>query len=377
MSELERLITELCPDGVEYRPLEDVCKVNSPPKKILSNDIANAGSYPVIDQGAEFISGFTEDESALLPQNQYIIFGDHTEIIKYIDFAFAQGADGIKILTSKGCICRYLYHAFSCKYIKSGKYTRHWSVAKTTLIPLPPIEVQREIVRILDNFTELTAELTARKQQYEHYRDSLLAFGDDVEWKSLGDITLKTNNIKWNDNSKLEYYYIDLCSVSRENNKVYDTQLINATNAPSRAQQIVITNDVIFGATRPMLKRFCLIPNEYNEQICSTGFCVLRANTEIVLPKWIFYHVSTLNFYDYIEKNQKGASYPAITDRDVKAYNIPIPHLDEQERIVAILDRFDALCNDISSGLPAEIEARKKQYEYYRDKLLTFKELGG
>ena len=87
------------------------------------------------------------------------------------------------------------------------------------------------------------------------------------------------------------------------------------------------------------------------------------------------YQISLQRFYDYIEKYQKGASYPAISDSDVKRYKIPVPPLAEQERIVAILDKFDALVNDISSGLPAELEMRRKQYEYYRDRLLTFKPL--
>jgi type I restriction enzyme S subunit len=93
-----------------------------------------------------------------------------------------------------------------------------------------------------------------------------------------------------------------------------------------------------------------------------------------VLPKWIYHNISASSFNSYIEKNQEGSAYPSISDAKVKSYKIPIPPLSEQQRIVAILDRFDALCNDLTSGLPAEIEARRKQYEYYRDKLLTFRE---
>ena len=131
----------------------------------------------------------------------------------------------------------------------------------------------------------------------------------------------------------------------------------------------------MFATTRPLLKRYCLIDSEYDGQICSTGFCVLRANTDNVLQKWVLYHIASSSFYYHVEKYQQGASYPAISDANVKGYRIPVPPIEEQERIVAILDRFDALCNDLTSGLPAEIEARQKQYEYYRDKLLSFKEV--
>ena len=189
----------------------------------------------------------------------------------------------------------------------------------------------------------------------------------------LGEVCFKTENIKWKDIQNKDYQYIDLSSVSRENNKISDTQTINSINAPSRAQQIVIEDDVIFGTTRPTLQRYSLITSEYHNQICSTGFCVLRANKELLSPKFLFFILKSSNFYNYVDNNQKGAGYPSISNSKVKQFKIPIPPLAEQERIVAILDKFDALVNDISVGLPAEIEARRKQYEYYREQLLNFK----
>lgn len=168
--------------------------------------------------------------------------------------------------------------------------------------------------------------------------------------------------------------YIDLSSVDRERHRIINTNEINKTNAPSRAQQIVKTDDILFGGTRPMLKRSCIVENKFNNGICSTGFCVLRANRKIVNPKWIYFMISTNNFYNYVEQNQKGASYPAISDCIVKEYMITLPSLEEQEKIINLLDKFETYINDISEGLPAEIEARKKQYEYYRDKLLAFEE---
>ncbi len=295
------------------------------------------------------------------------------------DFWSSDGCFCIEHLTSM--IARYAYYALLCseKLLRSkvrfaGIPTLDNKVVEDMRIPLPPLPVQHEIVRILDNFTELTAELTARKKQYEYYRNELMTFGDDVEWRTLGECVSKTNNIKWSDNKTQQFQYIDLSSVSRDDNQIYETQCIDSETAPSRAQQIVYTNDVIFGSTRPMLKRYSLITEKYSGQICSTGFCVLRANSNIILPKWLFYNISTEEFYNHIEKHQKGASYPAITDKEVKMHKIPLPPLAVQQRIVEILDRFDTLCNDLSSGLPAEIEARRKQYEYYRDKLLAFKE---
>ena len=189
----------------------------------------------------------------------------------------------------------------------------------------------------------------------------------------LCECVAKVDKIKWSNFNNIKLKYIDLSSVSRENHLIINTTYINEEDAPSRAQQIVRENDVLFGTTRPMLKRVSIITSEYDNQICSTGFCVLRADVKKILPKWIYYNIETTRFYDFVNTHQEGTSYPSISDSCVKSFEIPVPSLKEQQRIVDILDRFDKLCNDISEGLPAEIEARKKQYEYYRDKLLSFK----
>ncbi|MDD6088737.1 MAG: restriction endonuclease subunit S [Desulfovibrionaceae bacterium] len=265
----------------------------------------------------------------------------------------------------------------------------------TLSIPVPPLPIQEEVVRILDAFSELTRELTRelelRKKQYAYYRDRLLSFKDvsgmperirkmiaelcpgGVEWKTLGECILKSSNIKWKNESSC-FYYIDLSSVNRDTHKITETTKIKSDTAPSRASQIVNQGDILFGTTRPLLNRYCQIPQEYHNQICSTGFCVLRPNISIINERWIYHIISSANFMDYVEKYQQGASYPSISDADVKKYKIPVPPLPVQEEIVRILDRFDALCDDLISGLPAEIAARRKQYEYYRDKLLTFRE---
>ena len=187
----------------------------------------------------------------------------------------------------------------------------------------------------------------------------------------LGDLCANVDKIKW-DNTNSEYTYIDLSSVNVENHSIGETTKINNKNAPSRAQQIVHKNDIIFGTTRPMQKRLAYISESYDGQICSTGYCVIRVESSLVLAKWIYYQLMSSAFYGYVETYQEGASYPCISDDKVKQYIIPLPTIEEQKRIVEILDRFDKICNDLSEGLPAEIKARQKQYEYYRDKLLRF-----
>ena len=193
---------------------------------------------------------------------------------------------------------------------------------------------------------------------------------EGVEYCKLKEVTLHTANIKWSDVDGEEFRYIDLTSVDRITHTITETQAITNENAPSRAKQIVREGDVIFGTTRPMLKRYTLIPAEYDGNICSTGYCVLRPNKDRVLPNFIFHLLGIESFYTHVEANERGASYPAITDSAVKAFLIPIPPLAIQQEIVKILDTFTTL----EAELEAELKARKKQYEYFRDELLTFGE---
>ena len=196
---------------------------------------------------------------------------------------------------------------------------------------------------------------------------------DGVEYKAIKDCVLKIRNIKWKNADESETYsYIDLTSVNRNKSGIDKTISINRKNAPSRAQQIVKKQDILLGTTRPMLKRFCIVPAIYDNQICSTGFCVLRANPEMVLPQYLYHHITSSKFFNYVEKNQKGASYPSISDDRVKAFRIPVPPMEVQREIVKILDNFTELTAELTAGLTAELTARKKQYEYYRNRLLTF-----
>lgn len=192
---------------------------------------------------------------------------------------------------------------------------------------------------------------------------------DGVEYKEINDCTIKVQNIKWKSYVGEDKQYIDLSSVDRERNIITETQNINADTAPSRAQQIVMKDDIILGTTRPMLKRYCIIPEKYDGEICSTGFCVLRAKSDIINPRWLYHNITTKKFFAYVGKNQQGASYPAISDTIVKAFKLPVPPLEVQREIVRILDNFTFL----TAELAAELAARQKQYEYYRDLLLTFK----
>ncbi len=242
-------------------------------------------------------------------------------------------------------------------------------------IPIPSLSEQNRIVGILDTFTDsienLKQQIAQRRKQYEFYRDQLLDLEgkEGVEMKTLGEICLKTSNIKWkNEDINSTYSYVDLSSVDIETHIILSFNYINKNNAPSRAQQIVKFGDVLLGTTRPTLKRFTEIPFSLDNQICSTGFCVFRANTDKVLSRWIFHNIGKSKFWKYCEVNQQGAGYPCLSNADAFNFSIPLPPLSEQQRIVSILDTFESSI----SNLEAQLAQRQKQYEYYRNKLLTF-----
>ena len=222
------------------------------------------------------------------------------------------------------------------------------------LTPVPPMEVQNEIVRILDNFTELTT----RKKQYEYYRDQLLTFDNNTPRVKLEDIcTISAGgDVPKNNYSKemIEKYTIPIYS-----NGVGEKALYGYTNLAK------ITHHCITIAARGTIG-YCALREEPFYPVVRLICAIPKDNLNV---RFLKYCVDTIQF------QVPTTGIPQLTVPTVKEYKIPFPPLEEQNKVVSILDRFDKLCNDISEGLPAEIEARKKQYEYYRDKLLSFKEL--
>ena len=193
-------------------------------------------------------------------------------------------------------------------------------------------------------------------------------------YKKLGEVCEKSKNINWNNITAGEQYiYIDLSSVDRDSLSITDPQIIDKTNAPSRAKQIVKNGDVIFATTRPTLRRLCLIPLSFDSQICSTGFCVLRPKKDID-PRWIYYTLQGDKFYQYIEPLQTGASYPAVTDGIVKEYSILIPPLSEQKRIVSRLDSAFAHIDALKANAEKQLSDAKALFQKALEKAMEPKE---
>ncbi len=388
MSYIDDLIKECCPDGVEWKELGDreVAKLSR--GKVMSKQFLeeNRGVFPVYSSQTAN-SGEIGKISTFDFDGEYITWttdGANAGTVFYRQGKFSiTNVCGLVDIQNDKLLTKFVYYYLTIttkKYVSSGMGNPKLmsNVMAKIKIPVPPLEIQKEIVALLDKFTEyvteLTAELTDRQKQYTYYRDKLLSFEDEVyqvEWKTLGEVGLPTENISWKSQGEQCFSYIDLSSVDRGSKKITETTEITKYTAPSRAQKIVKENDIIFGTTRPTLRRYAKIPLEFDNQICSTGFYVFRASDE-VLPNYIYHIFGSNAFNSFVEENQSGASYPAISNNLVEQYKLPVPSKKVQSRIVQVLDNFDSVCNDLNIGLPKEIELRQKQYEYFLEKLLTF-----
>ena len=376
MSQLNYLEKLLDGVEVEWIALREVVKTVTAPAKLKRESYRETGKTPIIDQGEKFITGYTDEDVKALPLGEYVIFGDHSEHIKYVDFSFIQGADGLKILKSISDNPKYVYYSFLNFYKKELNYKRHWASASETLIPIPcpnnpekSLAIQSEIVRILDAFTAMTAELTAelnmRKKQYNYYRDQLLSFEDgEVEWKTLGEVaTLRRGRVMskgYLEENSGEYPVYS--SQTAKNGMIgsidtfdFDGEFISWTTDGANA-------GTVFYRTG----KFSI-----------TNVCgLIKINDESKLIYKYLYYWLTIEAQKHV---YSGMGNPKLMSHQVEKIPVPIPcsgneerSLNKQQRIVAILDKLEALTFSITEGLPREIELRQKQYEYYRDLLLSF-----
>ena len=231
---------------------------------------------------------------------------------------------------------------------------------KNLLIPIPSLAEQRRIVSYLDSSFDLidkikenaSKSLSEAKALFQSALAEAMEPKEGWEEKTLGEVSENIKNINWKNESSA-YKYIDLSSVDRDKSIILNTVIVNKTNAPSRAKQLVNKNDIIFATTRPLLRRVTLIEKEYDKSICSTGFCVIRPNSNIIVPKYVFYVFKDEPFYQYIEPLQNGASYPAVTDKAVKSYTFSFPkNVEVQKQIVSRLD-----------SLSSKVRAMEEKYQ--------------
>ena len=387
MSKLSRLLNELCPEGVEYKTLGEISSIsrggNFQKKHYVSNGI------PCIHYGQIY----TKYNLFVNEADTYI----ESEVAK--KQKFAESGDIIMAITSENvedvCKCiawlgndkvavsghtaiihhnqnpKYLVYYLSSQMFQDQKRkmahgTKVIEVSPAKLnevkVAVPPLEVQREIVHILDSFTlltaELTAELTARKKQYEFYQNKLLKFDNKVKIVNLSDIadigTGSSNTNESIDDGRYPFYVRSQEPLRKNDYEFDETAIITAGDGVGVGKVFHYVEG-----------KYALHQRAYR----------IHINSPEVLPRYYFHYMRT-TFLSYIQKSMFQSSVASIRRPMLNAFPVPIPSLDVQQRLVNVLDNFETICSDLSIGLPAEIEARKKQYEYYRDVLLTFAETG-
>ncbi|WP_206671357.1 restriction endonuclease subunit S [Faecalibacterium prausnitzii] len=379
MSKLDELIREFCPNGVEYKRLEECCtlvKGKTPIQK------AEPGEYPLVVTTNErkTCNTYQFDRPTvcipLISSRGHGVASLNSVYYQEGKFALGNILCGVTPNDEDYLSAKFLFEYLNYKkdtllvpLMKGGaNVSMTVDSLKRVSVPVPPMQVQMEVVQLLYKFTELSeslkAELVARQKQYEYYRSRLLTFdvrrGGTIKffWKTLCEIAdISTGNSNTNEAVEDGKYpfFVRSQEPLRKNNYEYDeTAIITAGDGAGVGK----VYHYIEG-------KYALHQRAYR----------IHINTADVLPRYYFHYMKA-KFLPYIQKTMFQGSVPSIRKPMLNAFPVPVPSLEIQERIVNVLDDFEKICTDLKIGLPAEIEARQKQYEYYRDKLLTFAETG-
>lgn len=391
MSKLERLLEELCPDGVEYVCLKTIAEIGTGSSN--TNEQLEMGKYPFFVRSPiiRYKDNYEFDEEAIITSGDGVGVG---KIYHYINgkYALHQRAYRIHVF-SENLSTKFLFYYMKTKFynyileksVSSSVTSIRKNMLENFLIPLLPLPVQEEIVRILDSFTEKTnelkakleEELEARKKQYEWYRDNLLKFDDLVPMVKLGDIATdiyRGSGIKRDEVLKEGTPCVRYGEIYTSYDVCFDRCISHTSENFVKNPKYFEYGDILFAITGESVDEIAKSIVYLGEKKCMAGgdIVVLKHKQN---PRYMSYVLSTAEAQLQKSKGKIKSKVVHSSVPSLKEIIIPLPSLDIQEKLASILDNFHMLCNDISEGLPAEIDARQKQYEYYRDKLLTFKRL--
>lgn len=387
MNRIERLIEKYCPEGVEFKKVGELLNYEQPSKYIVESTLYNNDNEtPVLTAGQSFILGYTDEKEGILEAsdvNPVIIFDDFTTSFHWVDFSFKIKSSAMKIIrhpNNDEVLFRYIYYAMKCINYKPQDHARQWiSIYSNFQIPIPPLPIQQEIVNILDRFTqletELEAELEARRKQYEFYLNQLMEFeGKDVEWKALGDLAKIGDGLHGTPKYSLDgnYFFINGNNLVNGSVKYFESTKRVDDEMYKKHGINFIENKTVFLSINGTIGSLAIYKNE--KIVLGKSVSYFNIEDDVLNPKFLYYYFQGNHSKYYFENKRTGSTIKNLGLGALRAFEIPVPPIEEQERIVSILDQFDALVNDTTIGLQAEIASRRKQYEYYRNKLLTFEE---
>lgn len=390
MSKLDDLIENFCINGVEFLKLgqiEDLGYVKLGRGNVISKQDMNffPGDYPVYSSSA-INNGLFGNYGKYMFDDERITWSvDGGGKLFYREkhrFSVTNVSGWIKLDNPEYINLKYLYYSLINSWSqKTFDYVKkaHPSVIREEyIVPLPPLLIQQEIVRILDSFTtleaELKVELDARKRQYEYYRDFLLAFKDDTMHIALGTLCKIGDGLHGTPiyNNKGAYAFINGNNLNGKriiidsNTKLVDEEEYRKHGIKFNEQTILMSINGTIGS---------LAIYDCEKIVLSKSVAYFCIQSDKLNLKFLYYMFQTNFARQYFSQSLTGSTIKNLGLKALRGFEIPLPSMEIQRRVVFVLEYFDMLCNDTTLGLPAEIKARRIQYEYYRDKLLTFKEV--
>lgn len=394
MSRIDEMIRQLCPDGVEYKQLGDMLKYEQPGKYIVSStNYDDSYPVPVLTAGKSFILGYTNDVDGIYEASKdhpVVLIDDFTTANRWVDFPFKIKSSAAKLLSSRDearFSLRYMFYLLQVNQYDPMEHSRQWIGTFSKIeVPVPPLVVQHEIVRVLDSFaelgTELEAELEARKAQYAHYRDRLLSrenleamAGGEIEVEPLKAVASIHGGHTPSKSDSANYDGGNILWVTSKDVKTpnLDDTGIRITEKGAASLTLYPAGTIVVVVRSGILKRYLpvaqlMAPATVNQDIKA----VYPLDDAKLLPRFLF-HCINANGDRLLEIGHRaGGTVDSVPIAEFEKVPVPVPPLSVQQQVIDILDRFDALTTSLTDGLPAEIEARRQQYEHYRDRLLSF-----
>ena len=386
MSRLDELIQELCPDGVEHTTLGKVAKIET--GKLNANAAVENGKYMFFTTAKEpsKIDSFRWDTEALLVAGNANV-GD---VKHYIGKFEAYQRTYVLTEFREDLLVKFIYYVLANslkEYLNSYKNEAAMTyIVLGTLtnfeVPVPPLEVQREIVRILDSFTlltaeltaELTTELTARKSQYEFYRCNLLNYDTSIAHIPLKELAQFTYGYTDTAKDIGDTRYIRITDIN-EDGTLKDSDAKYITLGEDSKKYVLHKGDLLLARTGASYGKTLYYPNE--EQAVYASFLIkITLDNSRILNRYYWHFSKSQLYWSQAEKLVSKGGQQQFNTNAVNRVVVPVPSLEIQRKVIEVLDSFEALCSDLNIGLPAEIEARQKQYEFYRDALLTYAATG-
>ena len=387
MGKIDDLIKELCPDGVEWKTIEETCDILDSQRKPISKSKRKSGTFPYYGANGiqDWVDGYIFDGTyILMGEDGSVINKDNTPVLNWVSGKIWVNNHAHILKEGNNQVdLRFIYYILQTVdvsgIVRGVPPKINQANLKGITIPLPPLSIQQQIVEILDTFTDsisnLQEELELREKQMEYYRENLLSFdGEDVEYVSFGQSFHLKARIGWQGLTKQEYrnqglYKLVTGTDFTDNHRINFSKCVYVDkerfdqdkNIQLKEDDILITKDGTLGKVAYIDKLPC--PTTLNG-----GVFVVRNITGELNQRFTMHFLASSKFKRWIDSNHTSGSIKHLTQKLFVKFQIPVPSLSRQQEIVDILDTFESMIANIKE----EIELRQKQYEYYREKLLTF-----